>query len=87
MNPPINMFLIAGLLLISQILFWVQHAELNAELLRLSKIFIFAFLCVLCDVGYFFFAQPHTVDIPRWSVMRISSFFRVEPIFRGLLLC
>ena len=28
---------------------------------------------VLSDVGYFFVVQFHTIDIPRWSVMRISS--------------
>ena len=76
------MFLIAVLLLISQILIVVQHAELNAELLRLSKIFIFAFfvnlLFSLCYVvGYFFVAQSHSIDIPRWSVMRISSRSRI----------
>ena len=43
MNPPINMFLIAELLPISSSSFGILHEELNAELLRLSKIFIFIF--------------------------------------------
>ena len=63
-----------------------MRAELNAELLRLSEkksipfsalSFIFLYFevlsIVLSDVGYFFVAQFHSIDVPRWSVMRISS--------------
>ena len=48
-----------------------MHAELIAELLRLSKssfhFFYFGILqtSVLCDVGYFFVAQSHSVDVSR----------------------
>ena len=42
-----------------------------------STVFWSSFHFLLCDAGYFFFAQSHTVDIPRWSVMRISSRSRI----------
>ena len=42
-----------------------------------SLLFWSSFHFLLCDAGYFFFAQSHTVDIPRWSVMRISSRSRI----------
>ena len=62
-----------------------MHAELNAEVLRLSKkkssfslfITLIFFSFALCDVGYFFVAQSHSIDVPRWYVMRISSHFRI----------
>ena len=63
-----------------------MRAELNAELLRLSEkrsipvllflsMFLYFEILPLClsDVGYFFVAQFHSIDEPRWSVMRISS--------------
>ena len=55
-----------------------MRAELNAELLRLSEkrsipmfalSFIFLYFeilpIVLSDVGYFFVAQFHSIDVPR----------------------
>ena len=54
------------------------HAELTAELLRRSKssfhfLLSSSFDFVLCDVGYFFVAQSHSVDVSRWSALIISS--------------
>ena len=56
-----------------------MRAELNAELLRLSEkrsspfllflsfFFTFDILhIVLSDVGYFFVAQFHSIDVSRW---------------------
>ena len=62
-----------------------MHAELIAELLRLSKkkssftlvITLIFFSFELCDVRYFFVAQSHSIDVPRWYVMRISSHSRI----------
>ena len=41
-----------------------------------SLLLIF-FSFALCDVGYFFVAQFHSIDVPRWYVMRISSRSRI----------
>ena len=38
-----------------------------------KKIF---FSHALCDVGHSFVAQSHSIDVPRWYVMRISSHSR-----------
>ena len=65
-----------------------------------SLSFIFPLLwyssIVSSDVGYFFVDQFHYIDVPRWSVLRISScsqlnslcsFLPVESIFHCLWLC
>ena len=49
------------------------HAELFAEVLRLSKSSFRFLLCssfhfVSCDVGYFFVAQSHSVDVSGSSL-------------------
>ena len=62
-----------------------MHAELIAELLRLSKkkssfsliITLILLSFALCAVGYFFVAQSHSIDVPRWYVVRISSHSRI----------
>ena len=65
---------------------WVLHAELIAELLRLSKssfhfLLWSSFNFVVCDVDYFFVAQSHSVDVSRWSALIISSHSRSRIIF------
>ena len=64
-----------------------MHAELIAELLRLS-LSPFHFLLwssldffVLCDVSWFFVAQSHSVDVSRKSALIISSLSRSRTIF------
>ena len=39
-----------------------------------SFIIINSFSFVLCDVGYFFVAQSHSVDVSRWSFGSFFSF-------------
>ena len=50
------------------------------SMFTLSFIFLYfrsSFQFALCDVGYFFVAQSHSSDVPRWYVMRISSRSRI----------
>ena len=44
-------------------------------------IIISCFTFVLCDVGYFFVAQSHSVDVIRWSAVVISSPSRYSAVF------
>ena len=83
-HQPITKFLVAELLLFTKCFIWVTHAELIAELLLSSKkasffTFYFALLFdfALCDVGHFFVAQSHSIDVPRWSALSISSHSRI----------
>ena len=32
---------------------------------------------MLCDVGYYFVAQSHSIDVSRWSALAISFYSRV----------
>ena len=58
-------------------------AELIAWLLLVSKRLQFPFVSVtslgfmLCDVGHFFVAQSHSIDVSRWSALAISSHSRI----------
>ena len=81
-HPSRSSWLQKLLLQLSKSFIWVLHAELIAELLRLSQssfhfLLLSSFDSVLCDVGYFFVAQSHSVDVSRWSALIISSHSRI----------
>ena len=83
---PSKMFLTADLLLTAEAsLGNACEADCGAaaafgkeEISIFESFFNFALLLIFfsfasCDVGYFFVAQFHSIDVPRWYGMKISS--------------
>ena len=48
-----------------------EEHTIFCSFLIFSLLLIF-FSFALCDVGYFFVAQLHSIDVPRWSVIFFS---------------